>query len=106
MAAAQMPTAPLTAAAAGPGASVRPGSAGPDAAPGVDLPLPLGRGIRLRSIVFGMLLALIAVTVPLTHYTSVRVDGTALAIGALIAAGVLLLFGGLASVARERRRVR
>lgn len=74
--------------------------------PDADLALPLARGLRLRTIVFGLLLAFVAVSVPLTHYTSVHLDGTAVAIGALIVTGVLLLVGGLASVARERRLAR
>jgi len=73
---------------------------------GTDLGLPVVRGARIRTVVFGLFLALLAVSVPLTHYTTVRIDGSALAIGALIAAGALLLVGGLASVARERRHGR
>lgn len=64
---------------------------------------PLRRTVRMRTVVFGLILGLIAIVVSLAQATRIDVDGVAVAIGALIAAGVLLVAGGLTAVARERR---
>jgi hypothetical protein len=61
------------------------------------------RGVRMRTVVFGLLLGLVAVLVAVARLTSREIDGVAVAIGALIVAGVLMLFGSLTAVARERR---
>jgi hypothetical protein len=58
-------------------------------------------GPRVRTLVFGFLLALLSVSVLIAETTSRRVDGAAVAIGALLGAGVLLIVG--AAVAAGRR---
>ena len=50
---------------------------------------------RLRTLVFGLLLALISVTVIVSESTGDSVDGATLAIAALIGSGVILLVGAV-----------
>lgn len=61
-------------------------------------------GVRVRTVVLGLLLALLALSVGVANVTEVDVDGVTVAICALIGAGVLLLGGAVASLRRERRR--
>ena len=81
-------------------------TAGPD--PREDpAPGPLGRDgrtVRMRTVILGLLLALVAATVVVGDATEVEVDAGAVAISAVLGAGVLLLAGAASSLARERRR--
>ena len=61
------------------------------------------RGMRIRTVVFGLVLLLLAGCVTLGDTTDVHVDAGAVAILALIGAGALLLAGAAAAAGRERR---
>ena len=58
------------------------------------------RGLRVRTLVFGLLLGLVALTVLVSELTGDRVDGGAIAIVALIGAGVILLAGAVGAAGR------
>jgi hypothetical protein len=58
------------------------------------------RGLRVRTLVFGLLLGLISTTVLVSEVTGDRVDGAAIAIVALIGAGVILLAGAVGAAGR------
>lgn len=55
---------------------------------------PASRGIRMRTIVFGLVLFATAVSVLLSQLTSVHVDPGAVALAVMIGAGILLLVAG------------
>jgi hypothetical protein len=61
------------------------------------------RGIRVRTVVFGLVLLAISASVLVTLLSTMRVDATAVTVVALIAAGTALLAGGLAAAVREAR---
>jgi hypothetical protein len=58
------------------------------------------RGLRVRTLVFGLLLGLVSLTVLVSELTGDRVDGGAIAIVALIGAGVILLAGAVGAAGR------
>jgi len=58
------------------------------------------RGLRVRTLVFGLLLGLVALTVLVSEFSGDRVDGGAIAIVALIGAGVILLAGAVGAAGR------
>jgi heme/copper-type cytochrome/quinol oxidase subunit 4 len=60
--------------------------------------------IQMRTLVLGILLEVIAMTVVAARVLEVDVDGVTVTICALIAAGVLLLAGAAVSLRRDRRR--
>jgi hypothetical protein len=62
------------------------------------------RGLRMRTVVFGLVLAVVAVSVVVAEATDLHVDGVTVAIAALIGAGLLLFGGAMATLVRERRR--
>jgi len=59
------------------------------------------RGLRVRTLVFGLLLGLVSLTVLVSEVTGDRVDGGAIAIVALIGAGVILLAGAVGAAGRS-----
>jgi hypothetical protein len=61
------------------------------------------RGIRVRTVVFGLILLAISASVLVTLLTTARVDATAVAFVVLIGAGAALLAGGVAAAVREAR---
>ncbi|HET9656452.1 MAG TPA: hypothetical protein VFP72_13935 [Kineosporiaceae bacterium] len=61
------------------------------------------RGIRVRTVVFGLILLAISTSTLITLLSSIRVDGTAVTVAVLIGAGALLVAGGLAAAVREAR---
>lgn len=62
------------------------------------------RGPRMRTIVFGLVLLAVAVTVLVSALTTVRVDPASVALTVLIGAGALLVMSGIRSAARQGRR--
>ena len=58
------------------------------------------RAPRLRTLVFGLLLALVSVSVTVSETAGNRVDGAVLVIAALIGSGVILLVGAVGAAAR------
>jgi hypothetical protein len=62
-----------------------------------------GRGIRVRTVVFGLVLLAISASVLVALLTTARVDATAVAFVVLIGAGAALLAGGVAAAVREAR---
>lgn len=64
-------------------------------------PVRHARGLRVRTLVFGLLLGLVAATALVSETTGDRVDGGAIAIVALIGAGVILLAGAMGAAARS-----
>lgn len=58
------------------------------------------RAPRLRTLVFGLLLALVSVSVTVSEAAGDRVDGAVLVIAALIGSGVILLVGAVGAAAR------
>ena len=64
---------------------------------------PLPRGIRVRTVVFGLVLLAVSVTVLVATLSAVHVDVAAVALAVLIAAGAALVAGGVAAAAREAR---
>jgi len=61
------------------------------------------RGVRMRTMVFGLVLLVISVSVLVTLLTTARVDATAVTLVILIGAGAALVAGGLAAAVREAR---
>jgi hypothetical protein len=61
------------------------------------------RGIRVRTVVFGLILLAISASVLVALLTTARVDATAVAFVVLIGAGAALLAGGVAAAVREAR---
>lgn len=61
------------------------------------------RRIRVRTVVFGLVLLAISASVLVTLLSTMRIDATAVTVVALIAAGTALLAGGLAAAVREAR---
>jgi hypothetical protein len=61
------------------------------------------RGLRMRTVVLGLVLLVVSGTSLLRLLTDVRVDDTVVLLTLLIVAGALLLGGGVASAAREAR---
>jgi hypothetical protein len=74
-------------------------TAGEDSAPG----RRPRRGIRVRTVVFGLILLAISASVLVALLTTARVDATAVAFVVLIGAGAALLAGGVAAAVREAR---
>ncbi|MGZ4651084.1 MAG: hypothetical protein ACXV3A_11185, partial [Kineosporiaceae bacterium] len=70
---------------------------------GPDDDMPDRPGIRMRTIVLGLVLLAVSGTSLVRLLTDVHVDDTAVVLTLLIVAGVLLLGGGVASAAREAR---
>jgi hypothetical protein len=64
---------------------------------------PRRRGVRVRTVVFGLILLAISVSVLVTLLTKARVDATAVTFVVLIGAGAALVAGGLAAAVREAR---
>lgn len=61
------------------------------------------RGIRVRTLVFGLAVAAVAVSVLVSLLSDVAVDGTVVTFSLLIGAGLALVAGGVASAVRENR---
>jgi hypothetical protein len=61
------------------------------------------RGIRVRTLVFGLALLAISASVLVTLLTAIRVDATVFALVILIGSGTALLAGGLAAAIQEAR---
>ena len=61
------------------------------------------RGLRVRTVVFGLVLLAISLSVLVTLLTDVRVDATGVTFVVLIGAGAALVAGGLAAAVREAR---
>lgn len=65
---------------------------------------PTGRrSPRIRTVVLGVVLLVVAATVLVSLLLDVTVDGGAVLLGVLLLAGVALLGGGLAAAAKEAR---
>jgi hypothetical protein len=82
-----------------------PAAASPPAVPS-DLPQPSGwaaRGVRMRTVVLGLVLLAVSATTLVRVLTGVDVDASLVALVLLVVAGALLLGGGVASAAREAR---
>jgi hypothetical protein len=60
-------------------------------------------GVRMRTLVLGLVLLAVAATTGLRLLTDVDVDNGVVALAVLLAAGVLLLGGGVLGAAREAR---
>jgi hypothetical protein len=79
--------------------------------PGVssDLHEPSGwaaRGVRMRTVVLGLVLLAVSATSLVRLLTDVDLDDSLVVLVLLVVAGVLLLGGGVASAAREARAER
>jgi hypothetical protein len=59
--------------------------------------------VRVRTVVFGLVLLAISVTVGVSIVSDVRVDAAAVGLALFIGAGLALVGGGLASAVRETR---
>jgi hypothetical protein len=61
------------------------------------------RGLRMRTVVLGLVLLAVSATSLLRVLTDVRIDDSLVVLILLVVAGALLLGGGVASAAREAR---
>jgi len=61
----------------------------------------LPRRPRLRTLVFGLLLALVSVSVVVSESTGDSLDGATIAIAALLGSGVILLVGAVGASLRQ-----
>ncbi len=59
------------------------------------------RGVRMRTVVFGLMLLAVAVTLTWATLANAVVDAASVAIALVIGAGVLLVAGGVAAAVRE-----
>jgi hypothetical protein len=71
-------------------------------APVVD-PATGRRPVRVRTVVFGLVLLTISVISLLSLLADITVDGSAVGLAVLIGAGVALLAGGMAAASREAK---
>jgi hypothetical protein len=62
------------------------------------------RGIRVRTIVFGLVMLVISGTSLVSLLTGARVDAGVVVLGVLIGAGAALLIGGLSAAVRDIRQ--
>jgi len=62
-----------------------------------------GRGVRVRTVVLGLVAMAISASVLVGSLTRARLDSTVLTLIVLIGAGVALLAGGIAAAVREAR---
>jgi hypothetical protein len=70
-------------------------------------PAPVtGRGVRMRTLVFGLVLLAISVTTTIRLLTDVDLDNGIVLLVLLLVAGALLLGGGVLGAAREARSSR
>lgn len=85
-----------------------PPAAGPAAGAPAPVPVvePVRRGVRVRTVVFGLVMLAVAVLSLLSVLTSVRLQGGVLALGILVGAGAALVLGGLTAAVRDVRRAR
>lgn len=69
-------------------------------------PAPSGQrpGIRMRTIVAGLIALTISATILLDALTSIDINGGLVALAVLIGAGVLLLASGIMAAVREQRQ--
>jgi hypothetical protein len=69
-------------------------------------PAPVGQhpGIRMRTIVAGLVALTISATILLDALTGIDIDGGLVALAVLIGAGVLLLASGIMAAVREQRQ--
>jgi hypothetical protein len=61
------------------------------------------RGIRVRTVVFGLVALAVSVSVLVSTLTSVRVDGGVVSLIVLLGAGAALLGAGIAAAVKESR---
>ncbi|HEY6796551.1 MAG TPA: hypothetical protein VI248_17890, partial [Kineosporiaceae bacterium] len=103
---------PVTRPLASPGAAPTPPAAAPTPAPPAGRDLDPGaapgqaavrRGIRVRTIVFGLVMMVISAVSLVSLLTRVRVDAGIVVLGVLIGAGAALLIGGLTAAVRDVR---
>ena len=62
-----------------------------------------GRGVRVRTVVVGLVAMAVSASVLVGSLTQARLDSTVLTLIVLIGAGVALLAGGIAAAVREAR---
>ena len=62
-----------------------------------------GRGIRVRTVVMGLIAMAVSASVLVGSLTQARLDGALLTLVVLIGAGAALLAGGIAAAVREAR---
>ena len=87
-----------------PDADPAPGTdAAPVAAASMGPALSEGRGVRIRTIVVGLVMLTISIVTLVALTTGVRVDGSAIGLLLLLGAGAVLVAGGAASAMREAR---
>jgi hypothetical protein len=81
-------------------------AAGPDAGTGTAAPGPARarRGVRIRTVVFGLVMLVISVTSLVAVLTAIDVEGEVVGLGLLIGAGAALFLGGLSAAVRDVRR--
>ena len=65
--------------------------------------LPAARGLRMRTLVFGLVLLTVSGTATIRLLTHVHVDYGVVLLVLLLVAGALLLAGGVLGAAREAR---
>jgi hypothetical protein len=61
------------------------------------------RGVRVRTVVFGLVALAVSVTVLVSTLTSVRVDSGIVTLVVLLGAGAALLGAGIAAAVKESR---
>lgn len=81
-----------------------PGATTPPSGPAV--PKRVRPGIRVRTVVLGLVVLAISATSLVSELTGIRVNGGAVALTLLIGAGAALVCGGLATALKETRRGR
>jgi hypothetical protein len=64
---------------------------------------PVRRGVRVRTVVFGLVMVALAVLSLVAMLTDVRLDGSVVGLVLLVGAGAALVGGGIASAVREAR---
>ena len=64
---------------------------------------PVQRGVRVRTVVFGLVMAVISGLALVSLLTHLHLDGTVVLLAVLIGAGAALVYGGIAAALRESR---
>ncbi|WP_312180068.1 hypothetical protein [Arthrobacter sp.] len=79
------------------------GSYGQSPSDGVYVPEPEHRPLRVGTIVWGLVLAVVGGLILTVHLTGIRLDAGMVLLGILLGAGAALVIGGLIAVLGRKR---
>jgi hypothetical protein len=81
-----------------------PSAPAPETGQAPTAPARVRRGVRIRTVVFGLVLLVISGASLVALLTSIRVDAGVVFLGLMIGAGAALLIGGVSAAVRDARQ--